>query len=73
VRGTIGNIPNIGARRKACAAEQHRACAANNLTSLGRSYEIIALLNAKILGILGIFKTGLSAQLFKWQLSCTHL
>jgi len=26
-----------------------------------------------ILGTLGIFKTGLSAQLFKWQLSCTHL
>jgi hypothetical protein len=25
------------------------------------------------LGILGIFKTGLSAQLFKWQLSCTNL
>jgi hypothetical protein len=24
-------------------------------------------------GILGIFKTKLSAQLFKWQLSCTHL
>jgi hypothetical protein len=24
-------------------------------------------------GILGIFKTELSAQLFKWQLSCTHL
>ncbi len=34
---------------------------------------IVLKARSTILGILGISKTGLSAQLFKWQLSCTHL
>jgi len=44
VRGTIGNIPNIGARRKFSAAEQHRACAVNNLTSLSPELMKVSLL-----------------------------
>jgi hypothetical protein len=36
-----GNIPSIGAQRKMGAAEQHRACAANNLIPLGTSLGLI--------------------------------